>query len=156
MLWRGHDLGALILLGYLRSLAQGLLENAKYNCKAPAEQQRMVFAASTTSLGWFVSGLHVQHIGTMGCFLLMCENENTWKNPNSAGQDSLIKESCVFRHLPLFSALPLLFNSSETHALIQTPGLFLSGNHIKHIAWPSSFAKLITVLSSDPKTLGVR
>jgi len=63
----------------------------------------------------------------------------------------------VFADAFLFSALPYYLTLEKTgRSLIQTQGLSLSGNHIKSVVWPSSFAKLIIVLSCDPKTLGVR
>ena len=147
-------------LGELGTRAAGEAQStaAKHNCTTLADQERMMLAASRTSPRWFFSTLHVRHIGNIGCFFLMEQNnENTWKKTNYAGQDSLIKEGCVFRCLPLFSALPYYLTLEKPGLFLkQTRGLFLPGNHIKNIAWPSSFAKLIIVLSCDPKTLRVR
>lgn len=119
--WRGVDMAVGInppkAHGELGTRAAGEVQStaAKYNCTALAEQERMMLAASRTSPWWFFSTLHVRHIGNIGCFFLTEQNnENTWKKSSYAGQGSLIKESCVFRCLPLF---PLLFNSRETRAL---------------------------------------
>lgn len=107
---------------------------------ADQDQDRVGFTAPRPSPGWFSSVLHVWHIGNMGCFFSMEQNnENSWKNPSYVGQDSLIKENCAFRCFPLFPALPHYLTPEKPRLCpIRTPGLFFSGNPIKSSAWASA------------------
>lgn len=71
-------------------------------------------------------------------FLMEQNNENTWKNPNYAGRDSLIKESCAFRCFPLFPALSHYLTPEKPRLCpIQTPELFLLEITLKALPGPA-------------------